>query len=130
LETTGAGVILLKTPSGRVLWRTGKGGIIQHSTDGGRSWVLQTSPLQEDWLAGAAVSDSVSWLVGRNGAIARTTDGDHWERIASPPVASTSGKMPDWGGVTARDAQNATISASDGRQYATQDGGKTWRAIP
>jgi photosystem II stability/assembly factor-like uncharacterized protein len=127
LDAAGEIGIQVKTLSGNVFWRAGKGGNIQRSTDAGRTWILQASPLQEDWLAGAAISEKVCWLVGRNGAIARTTDGEHWERIASPPLASTSGKLPDWSGVTARDAQNATISASDGRRYATPDGGKTWR---
>jgi photosystem II stability/assembly factor-like uncharacterized protein len=43
-------------------------------------------------------------------------------------AASPAGKLPDWIGVTARDAQAATITASDQRRYATQDGGKTWQA--
>ncbi len=66
---------LLKAPSGSTLWRAGKGGIIERSTDAGKTWVSQASPSQQDWLAGVAVSDTVCWLVGRNGAIARTLDG-------------------------------------------------------
>jgi photosystem II stability/assembly factor-like uncharacterized protein len=86
------------------------------------------SPSLDDWFAGAAVSDTVCWLVGRNGAIARTTDGEHWERVAPPAQsAGTAGKLPEWTGITARDAQSVTIAASDGRRFATQDGGKTWQ---
>ena len=66
---------LLKSPSGSILWRAGKGGIIERSTDAGKTWVSQMSPSKEDWLAGAAVSDTVCWMAGRNGAIARTMDG-------------------------------------------------------
>jgi hypothetical protein len=118
----------LKAPSGSTLWRAGKGGIIERSTGAGKIWVSQASPSQEDWLAGTAVSDTVCWLVGRNGAIARTVDGLHWERI-SPPVqaAGTDAKLPDWISITTRDAQTATITASDGRKFATADGGKTWQ---
>jgi hypothetical protein len=120
---------LLKAPSGSTLWRAGKGGIIERSTDNGKTWVSQMSPSQEDWLAGAAVSDTVCWLVGRNGAIARSMDGEHWDRVAPPmQAAGTAGKLPEWAGITARDAQSATITASDGRHFATQDGGKTWLA--
>ena len=119
---------LLKAPSGSALWRAGKAGVIERSTDAGKTWVSQLSPAQEDWLAGAAVSDAVCWLVGRNGAIARTTDGDHWERIAPPAQAvGTDGKLPDWTAIIARDGQSATITASDGRHFATPDGGKTWQ---
>ena len=119
---------LLKAPSGSSLWRAGKGGAIERSIDAGKTWASQTSPSQEDWLAGAAVSDAVCWLVGRNGAIARTTDGEHWEIVASPPqAAGVAGKLPEWAGITARDAQSVTITASDGRHFATQDGGRTWQ---
>jgi photosystem II stability/assembly factor-like uncharacterized protein len=85
--------------------------------------------LHEEWLAGAAASDTSCWIVGRDGSVARTTDGEHWEKIASPPLsADASGKWPDWTGITTSNAQTATITASDQRRYATQDGGKTWRA--
>ena len=86
------------------------------------------SPSQEDWLAGAAVSDTVCWLVGRNGAIARTADGERWERVAPPSQAvGTDGKLTDWTAVKARDGLSATITASDGRRFATTDAGKTWQ---
>jgi len=119
----------VKTPSGEILWRAGKGGNIQRSADAGRTWILQTSPSQEDWLAGTAVSNKICWIVGRNGAIARTTDGEHWKKIAPPPTAAdASGKFPDWIGIMAAGARKATITASDQRHYATQDGGNTWKA--
>src|SRR6266403_5800509 len=129
LDPTGVIAVQVKTPTGKILWRAGKGGNIQRSADAGRTWILQTSPSQEDWLAGTAVSDRISWMVGRNGAIARTTDGGNWKKIAPPSVAAdSSGKLPDWIGITAAGARQATITASDQRQYATQDGGKTWKA--
>jgi hypothetical protein len=120
---------LLKAPSGSALWRAGKGGIIERSADAGKTWVSQMSPSQDDWLAGVAVSDAVCWLAGRNGAIARTVNGEQWERIAPPAQAvGTDGKLPDWSAIAARDGQSATITASDGRHFATPDGGKTWQA--
>jgi hypothetical protein len=119
---------LLKAPSGSTLWRAGNSGTIERSTDSGKTWVSQMSPSQEDWLAGAAVSDTVCWVAGRNGAIARTMDGAHWERISVPAqAAGTDAKLPDWSGITARDALSATITANDGRKFATADGGKTWQ---
>lgn len=119
---------LLKAPSGSTLWRAGKGGIIERSTDAGKTWVSQMSPSQDDWLAGAAVSDTVCWLVGRNGAIARTADGARWERIAPPSqAAGVDAKLPDWNAVAARDGLSATITASDGRRFATADAGKNWQ---
>ena len=120
---------LLKAPSGSILWRAGKSGVIEYSGNAGRDWVSQKSPSEEDWVAGAAVSNTVCWLVGRNGAIARTLDGNRWKRVTPPAqAATTGGKLADWTGITARDAQTATITASDGRKYATANGGKTWQA--
>jgi photosystem II stability/assembly factor-like uncharacterized protein len=120
---------LLKAPSSSVLWRVGKSGSIERSTDAGKTWAAQTSPSQEDWLAGAAISERVCWLAGRHGAIARTVDGQHWERIASPPqAAGASGAMPDWTDITAGHSRTATITAADGRKFTTADGGGTWQS--
>jgi photosystem II stability/assembly factor-like uncharacterized protein len=121
---------LLKTPSSSTLWRAGKSGTIERSTDAGKTWSPQASPSQEDWLAGAAASDTVCWLVGRNGAIARTTDGTRWERVAPPSqaAAAVGNKSQDWVSITASDVQSATITAGDGRRFATQNGGKTWQS--
>ena len=120
---------MLTAPSGTVLWLAGKGGSIQRSTDAGRSWISQQSSSQDDWLAGAAASDTACWLVGRNGAIARTTDGQQWGIVAPPAQsAGPAGKLPDWIAVTATAAGSATITAADGRRFATADGGKTWQA--
>ena len=107
----------IKAPSGKVFWRAGKSGRIERSTNAGSAWTLAASPLQEDWLSGAAASDKICWIVGRNGAIARTVDGLHWEKVAPPPMsADASGKFPDWIDVTASSAQAATITASDQRR--------------
>jgi hypothetical protein len=119
--------ILVKSPSGKILWNAGMGGRIERSTDSGKKWSVQTSPVHEDWLAGAALSDAVCWLVGRNGAIVQTTNGKSWKRIVSPTQAAVSGKLPDWIEVTASSAQAATITARDQRRFTTQDGGKTWQ---
>jgi photosystem II stability/assembly factor-like uncharacterized protein len=129
LKAAGEFPAQINSPSGKILWRAGKGGVIQRSADAGRTWTPQKSPLQEDWLAGAAVSDKICWIAGRSGAIARTTDGNHWKKIAPPPMAAdSSGKFPDWISITASDAKNVTITASDQRHFATQDAGKTWKA--
>ncbi len=115
-------------PFGSTVWRLGKGGRIERSADGGETWNSQTSPILEDWLAGVALSDTVCWAAGSNGAIARTIDGEHWERVAPPAMAAgPDAKVPDWKAIAAQSAQSATITASDGRKFATADGGKTWQ---
>jgi hypothetical protein len=131
LDSIAENATLIRAPSGSISWRAGKGGRIERSADAGHTWISQASPLQEDWLAGAAVSGTICWIVGRNGAIARTTDGDRWEKITPPRLAAgSSGKLLDWISIAAAGEQAATITASDQRRYVTQDGGKTWRAIP
>jgi photosystem II stability/assembly factor-like uncharacterized protein len=120
--------IMMKSTSGTTLWRIGIAGVIERSSDAGKTWTPQISPSKENWLSGAAVSDTVCWVAGSNGAIARTTDGEHWESIAPPAQAAMkSGKLPDWIGITSRDAQSATITANDGTKFVTPDGGKTWQ---
>jgi hypothetical protein len=128
LKTTEQATIEATAPFGSTVWRMGKGGSIERSADAGETWVRQSSPSLEDWLAGVAVSDTVCWVAGRNGSIARTADGESWERVAPPvQVVANGARLPDWTGVTARDAQSATITASDGRKFSTADGGKTWQ---
>jgi photosystem II stability/assembly factor-like uncharacterized protein len=128
LRPAPANPILLKSASGTAFWRAGIAGVIERSNDAGKTWAAQTSPSKEDWLAGAAVSETVCWIAGRNGAIARTTDGANWESVTSPSQAALiNAKKPDWIVITARDAQSATITANDGSKYVTSDGGKTWQ---
>jgi photosystem II stability/assembly factor-like uncharacterized protein len=128
LKAAEPATIQATAPFGSTVWRAGKSGRIERSADAGETWVTQTSPSQEDWLAGVAVSDTVCWVAGRNGSIARTADGESWERVAPPAQVATNGaRLPDWTGITARDAQSATITASDGRKFSTADGGKTWQ---
>ncbi len=119
--------VLARSPSGLVIWRAGAGGKIERSTDAGQSWNVQRSPLNQNWLAATAVSDTVCWLAGANGAIARSRDGKTWEPISPPATAADSeGKQPDWTALLAKDAARTTVVAADGRRYITTDGGKSW----
>jgi photosystem II stability/assembly factor-like uncharacterized protein len=127
LDAANEGGVAIRSPSGKIMWRVGRGGKIQSSADAGRTWRLQKSPSQQDWIAGTATSDAACWLVGRKGAIARTTDGNTWIQIASPQAAAGGvNKLPDWTGVAATSAQAATIISSENQSYSTQDGGRTW----
>jgi photosystem II stability/assembly factor-like uncharacterized protein len=119
---------VLRVPGSSVLWRAGKSGSIERSTDAGKTWVAQTSPSQQDWLTGAASSDKVCWVAGAKGAIARTVNGEHWDLISPPAqAAAPGGGQPDWTAITALDALSATVTAADGRKFNTPDGGLTWQ---
>jgi hypothetical protein len=111
----------------QVVWRFGPRGRIERSTDGGRTWTPQSSPIQTDLLAGSAPSETVCWLVGRNGTILRSIDGVNWQIVPSPKQAEQNSQPPDWTFVDARDAQSAVIRAEDGRRFSTSDAGKSWQ---
>lgn len=128
MQANGSSIVLINAPSGKNVWRAGSNGSIEISSDARQTWHAQKSPVQDDWLAGSAVSDKICWLAGRHGAIALTTNGKRWNRIISPAQPNAAGKLPDWTSISASSARAATITASDQRRFTTQDGGKTWQA--
>jgi hypothetical protein len=116
---------LIAPPGSHVMWRAGRDGLIEFSTNNGTSWSRQTSGVLADLLTGSAPSDKVCWIVGRVGTILRTTDGGaHWTLISSP--------LPeDLGGVRATDELHASIWNARGTiNFETSDGGLTWKRVP
>ena len=117
-------------PDGKHLWRVGPSGSLEHSSDRGLKWTLQTSGVGTDLLAGSAPSAKVCWVVGNAGTILRTTDGGaHWTKLDSPVTN-------DLTGVRAADAMHAWIWFMPDQQtgliktYQTSDGGSTWFSVP
>ena len=102
-------------------WVLTSGGVINRSNDG-VSWQPLSSGTDRDLTAGTAPSAEVCWVVGRAGTILRTTDGEQWDRIPSP--AGT-----DLMSIAARDEYSAIVLTSDGRRFATDNGGETWQLI-
>jgi hypothetical protein len=105
-------------------WRTGDGGRIERSTDGGKTWKPQNSRVRADLTAGSATSDKVCWIVGKAGTVLLTTDGGkHWKQISTPIT-------DDLGGVHATDAFHASIwDVPNRNSYETSDGGATWQRL-
>jgi hypothetical protein len=119
----GVSQLQIAAPHGRVLWRTGAGGQIEKSSDGGASWTQQSSGVVAGLLAGAAPSEEVCWLVGRGGTVLRTTDGEHWTKV------SFSFSV-DLGGVSSSDALHALVWDTQNKvKYSTSDGGNSWTRI-
>jgi cytoskeletal protein RodZ len=116
---------LIAPPGSHLLWRAGRAGSIDFSSDGGASWSRQTSGVLVDLLTGSAPSNQVCWIVGRVGAILLTTDGGvHWKAVSSPFAE-------DLGGVRASDALHATVwNARATKSFQTSDGGLTWTPVP
>ena len=71
-------------------WAVGPVSTIVATTDGGASWVAQTSPTTAD-LYGVAFSDSLDgWAVGPKGTVVATTDGGAvWSAQAAPTTNAT-----------------------------------------
>ena len=114
--------VTVSAPGGTVSWRVGQAGIIELSSDAGKTWTLQPSGVTTDLLAGSAPSEKVCWIVGGAGTILRTTDaGAHWQKLRAPV-------QEDIRTVTAVDARRATVSLTNG-SYQTTDGGATWHRL-
>lgn len=111
-------------PRGVTQWRMQPGGLIERSTDAGKTWSPQSSGVTAELLAGSAPSESVCWLVGRGGTILRTIDGGaHWKKIVAPFPG-------DIRGIEAADALHATILAGDPpARFLTGDGGVGWAPV-
>jgi hypothetical protein len=115
---------LIAAPGTNTVWRAGRGGLIEFSTDNGASWSRQTSGVFADLTTGSAPSDKVCWIVGPAGTILLTTDaGSHWAVLHSP-------LDEDLGGVHAVDALHATIwNLRNTKTFETADGGATWKPV-
>jgi hypothetical protein len=117
------GAVNISAPDGQVSWRAGQAGVIEFSSDAGKTWTLQPSGVIADLLAGSAPSEKVCWIVGRSGTVLRTTDGGkHWRKLRPPA-------QDDLRSVFAVDARQATVSPTNGA-YQTTDGGTTWTKLP
>jgi hypothetical protein len=110
---------VIVSPSPASQWRIVPGGVVQHSTDGGSTWEMQSTGVAVTLTAGVSPSPSICWLVGTGGVVLLSTDGRSWRRLAFPEAA-------DLASVSATDDKAATVTASDGRTFSTNDGGRTW----
>jgi hypothetical protein len=112
--------VRIPSPDPLVVWHVVRDGMLERSEDGGAAWRVQIQKPAAALLAGSAPSAKVCWVVGRAGIVLRTTDGEHWMKASSPaPV--------DLVDVKAVDGTHATVTAADGRAFATADGGETWQ---
>ncbi len=102
----------------RARWRI-IGAALLRSVDGGVTWTPQATGTTARLTAGSAPQPDICWVVGEQGTVLVSTDGLSWQRVKSPIDASLVS-------VAATSADAATVTASDGRTFATTDRGRTW----
>jgi hypothetical protein len=110
--------IQVVSPNPAVQWRI-TGDLVERTTDSGSTWA--TAGALGSITSGSAPSPQVCWLAGRGGLVVRTTDGINWSRLPFPEAV-------DLVAVGAVNAQTATVTAADGRVFATANGGQYWLA--
>jgi photosystem II stability/assembly factor-like uncharacterized protein len=93
---------------------------VERSTDGGQTWLAQSTATALELLAGAAPAPTTCWIVGRGGLVLLSSDATTWRRLPFPDATI------DLVGVDARDGLDATVTTADGRRYRTADAGQTW----
>ncbi len=103
-------------------WRPGPGGALSYSADGGARWEPLATGTTSDLLAGNAPRAGVCWVVGRDGVVLLVMGG----RIQRRPFP----ELIDLAAVTAQDSRRATVTASDGRRFRSDDGGASWQIEP
>jgi hypothetical protein len=113
---------IIRSPDANVMWRISSSNFVELSRDGGATWNGGRLDSKVHLLAGTAPTRKVCWLVGLNGAIFTTRDGHTWKKVTPPANL-------DFVSVTATDDGSADITASDGRVFATDNGGKIWRSV-
>jgi hypothetical protein len=113
-----APLVVVSKGSPDVRWRLAGGASIEGSTDGGRSWHLQYAGLGQ-LNSASSPSPGTCWAVGDEGLVLLTTDGEMWTTRPFPTRVQLVA-------VVATDALRATVTARDGRMFATEDSGYTW----
>jgi photosystem II stability/assembly factor-like uncharacterized protein len=126
------GVDFITVSSG---WVVGRGALIMHTSNGGRTWVRQHREAMGPLLTDVSMrKDGLhGWAVGEGAAVYRTDDGRHWTRVSSmvldPGINLTSVRFVNrsvgWvcGGRVVRPGMGET---QWGAVYLSTDGGLTW----
>ncbi len=107
-------------PTEKEGWACGRWGIILHTADGGKRWMLQSSNTENTLVSIHFVDPQNGWAVGEEGTILHTADGGKtWEKQSSPvPYYLMK--------VYFATASEGWIVGERTHILSTRDGGKTW----
>lgn len=114
-----AAPLVFVSPDPRFRWRA-TGSTIEHSQDGGRTWIPVRLTANEIITGGSSPAPLVCWAVGRRGLVLIATDGTNFTPLPFPDRV-------DLTSITATDARRATVTTADGRVFHTDDSGRNWR---
>jgi photosystem II stability/assembly factor-like uncharacterized protein len=121
--TTGASVQGVSFADASHGWLSGYSGTIRHTSDGGQTWDVQTSPLVAALGRVRSFDASHAWIpvVGTSDRVLRTVDGgDNW-LLSSLPSASASMRA-----VSFSDTHNGWAVGTGGVIVRSTNGGETW----
>ncbi len=112
--------LVISSPNRNFRWRV-TGLAVERTTNGGADWRKQAIALTRPITAGTAPSAAVCWLVGRGGSVF-VAIGAEWKSVSLT-------ESVDLVRVAAIDSMNATVTATDGRQFSTSDAGVSWNLL-
>ncbi len=112
----------------QVGYAVGEGGVILKTTDGGTSWVPQTSGTERGLYAVSFENNSTGVAVGKSGTAIRTADGGAtWDTMS---VGATTSLVAAQFVGTAGIAYTATYDPAGGSTlYKTTDAGASWQPL-
>ena len=101
-------------------WTVGNSGVILKTTDGGTTWVAQTSGTTKILEQVFFIDANTGWIAGHNNTVLLTTDGGTtWTAISILSTAS-------FNSISFSDASKGIICGFNGKMYRSADGGNTW----
>jgi photosystem II stability/assembly factor-like uncharacterized protein len=105
-------------------WRVGALGMIQRTTDAGKTWSRQRSGVTAELNQVAFFDARIGWASGPQGTLLRTTDaGESWTAVTSPAAVPANASIKE-----VPSAQSVLIAEGAGRYHWSDDAGRTWRS--
>jgi photosystem II stability/assembly factor-like uncharacterized protein len=108
------------------LWTAGSGGLVMHSTDGGRTWAEQPVGTGADLWAVQFVGAQHGVVCGDSVVFSTSDGGATWSGVTPPAALAPAG----FSGVEIVDASHLGVATADGAVLRTADGGATWTRSP
>jgi photosystem II stability/assembly factor-like uncharacterized protein len=115
-------------------WAFGEAGALYTTRDGGANWERQRVPTSHLLLGGSFLNAEQGWLVGAGATLLQTNDGgETWHTGALVGLAPASGNTAEAARVrfiatSFVDKRKGWAVGTEGRVFATRDGGRTWVA--